>query len=258
MRTTHVQADARANEHAEEFATDHCSHEESMRLYDVHSRFAHVHLSTRAERAVYFTLVAQLAESWSAEEIASLKDLDVGTVEAVLDRYADAGVVGVVDSTTGLRYRWCSDMSYLFGAGSSAVTMIDPVCGMTIAGGTPHWLQDGPGTFWLFCSSICLATFRANPQTRRSAPQARRDEEAVMRSASGRPWNGPTTCKRQYDVAAFLLGALTLPEERELMTHTAACQSCHAALHELGNLPDLLALVPRSVAELINRSANRP
>ena len=62
---------------------------------------------------MYFTLVAQLAESWSAVEIANLKDIDVGTVGAVFDRYADAGVVDVVDSPIGLRYRWCPDMSYL-------------------------------------------------------------------------------------------------------------------------------------------------
>ena len=142
-----------------------------MRLHDVHSRFAKVHLRTRAERAVYFTLVAQLAESWSAVEIASLKGLDVQTVEAVLGRYADAGVVAVVDSGIDLRYRWCSDMRYLFGAGSSGVTMIDPVCGMMTAGETPHWLDDGSGTRWLFCSSTCLATFRANPQRHGSAPE---------------------------------------------------------------------------------------
>lgn len=144
-----------------------------MRLYDVHSRFAQVHLRTPAERTVYFTLVAQLAESWSAVEIANLKDVDVETVEAVLDRYAAAGVVDVVDSATGLRYRWCSDMSYLFGAGPSGVTMIDPVCGMTTDGETPHWLEDGSGTLRLFCSSLCQATFRANPQSYRSAPETR-------------------------------------------------------------------------------------
>jgi YHS domain-containing protein len=157
-----------------------------MRLHDVHSRFEQVHLRTREERAVYFTLVAQLAESWSAVEIASLKDLDVRTVEAVLDRYADAGVVDVVDSATGLRYRWCSDMSYLFGGGSSAVTMIDPVCGMTIAGGTPHWLEDGSGTLWLFCSSICLATFRTkSPNLSVGA------ENPVRRGGGGAKLYGP-------------------------------------------------------------------
>lgn len=78
-----------------------------------------------------------------------------------------------------------------------------------------------------------------------------------MRSGTDRSWSGLTTCERELDVAAFLLGALTLPEERELMAHVAACQCCQAALDELGHLPGLLALVPRSVAELINRSANR-
>lgn len=144
-----------------------------MRLYDVHSRFAQVHLRTPAERAVYFTLVAQLAESWSPAEIAHLKGLDVETVVAVLDRYADAGVVEVVHSETGLRYRWCSDMSYLSRAGSSAVTMIDPVCGMTVACGTPHRLDDESGTLWLFCSSVCLATFRSNPPSSRCTPETR-------------------------------------------------------------------------------------
>ena len=102
-----------------------------MQLFDVHSRFAQVHLRTPAERAVYFTLVAQFAESWSAVEIAQLKDVDVETVEAVLDRYADAGVVDVVDSAIGLRYRWCSDLSYLSRPGSRGAR-IDPVCGSSV------------------------------------------------------------------------------------------------------------------------------
>jgi len=144
-----------------------------MQLYDVHSRFAQVHLRTSAEQAVYFTLVAQLAESWSAVEIAALKDLDVGTVQAVLDRYADASVVDVVDSAIGLRYRWCSDLSYLATEGSAGGTMIDPVCGMTTDGETPHWLEDGAGRLWLFCSSLCEATFRANPHDHGPAPEMR-------------------------------------------------------------------------------------
>jgi YHS domain-containing protein len=136
-----------------------------------------VHLRTSSERAVYFTLVAQLAESWSAVEIAGLKDVDLRTVEAVLARYTEAGVVDVVDSVTGLRYRWRSDMSYLFGAGSSAVTVIDPVCGMTVADGTPYRLEDGSRTLWLFCSILCLATFKADPQTCLSPRQVHCDKE---------------------------------------------------------------------------------
>ena len=143
-----------------------------MRLHDVHSRFAQVHLRTRAERAVYFTLVAQVAKSWSAVEIANLKNLDVETVEAVLDRYADAGVVDVVDSATSVRYRWCSDMSYLFGSSSSA-DATDPVCGMRMSSETPHRLEDGSGARWLFCSAMCLATFRAHPGPDWSVPRTR-------------------------------------------------------------------------------------
>lgn len=66
-----------------------------------------------------------------------------------------------------------------------------------------------------------------------------------------------TSCARQPDVAAFLLGALTLPEERELMAHLSGCPTCQQTLRELGTLPELLALVPRSLAELIDRSASR-
>lgn len=154
-----------------------------MRLYDVHSRFARMHLRTPTERAVYFTLVAQLAESWTAAEIATLKDVDVRTVEAVLDGYADAGVVDGVDSNGGLRYRWRSDMSYLFNAGSSGITMIDPVCGMTTDGATPHRVSDGSGTLRLFCSSLCLAAFRADPPS--YGRRRRRGDTKTRRQQSG-------------------------------------------------------------------------
>ena len=78
-----------------------------------------------------------------------------------------------------------------------------------------------------------------------------------MRSGTAESRSDPTTCERQVDVAVFLLGALTLPEERELMTHTAACPACQAELYELGPVADLLALVPRSDADFANRSINR-
>lgn len=56
-------------------------------------------------------------------------------------------------------------------------------------------------------------------------------------------------CDRQRDVASFLLGALSLGEERELMVHLAGCAHCQDTLRELGHLPQMLALVPRSLAE---------
>jgi hypothetical protein len=73
-----------------------------------------------------------------------------------------------------------------------------------------------------------------------------------MRSRTEPSRIGLTTCARQFDIASFLLGALTPPDERELMTHAAACRCCQATLHEFGTLPDLLALVPPSVTERID------
>lgn len=144
-----------------------------MQRYDVHSCFARVHLTTRAERAVYFTLVAQLAESWSATELARLKNLDVRTVEAVLDRYSVAGIVEVADVPMGGRYQWRSDMSYLFGSGPSGGKLVDPVCGMAVDGWTPYCFEDAFQRLWMFCAPVCMTTFQAAPQAFRSAAEAR-------------------------------------------------------------------------------------
>ena len=145
---------------------------ESTQRYDVYARFARAHLRTRTERAVYFTLVAQLASSWSACELARLKDLDVPTVQAVLDRYAAADIVEVADLSTGRRYRWRADMTYLFGATLSAPELVDPVCGMTVDEWTPYCFRDAFGRRWVFCSSVCMTTFRSAPDVFRSAADA--------------------------------------------------------------------------------------
>lgn len=39
----------------------------------------------------------------------------------------------------------------------------DPVCGMTVAGDTPHKIEHG-GRTYLFCSAGCLEKFRKEPQ----------------------------------------------------------------------------------------------
>lgn len=148
----------------------------SRRRHDVHSRFARAHLRTRDERAVYFTLVAESASSWSAEEMARLKDLDTGKTAAVLDRYAAVGIVDALDVPSGRRYRWRSDMTYLLGAEPGA-RPIDPVCGMTVHDETPYRARDTIGRTRLFCSAVCLARFQG--QQDRTAL----DETAVEGSA---------------------------------------------------------------------------
>lgn len=144
-----------------------------MQRYAVHSRFARAHLRTREERAVYFTLVAQLAPSWSAPEIARRKDLDVRRVAAVLDRYADVGIVEVAETPTGRRYQWRSDMSYVFGSGAGATKLIDPICGMTVDDWTPYRFEDASHRLWVFCSRICMTAFEAAPTAFQETAEAR-------------------------------------------------------------------------------------
>lgn len=127
--------------------------------HDVHSRFARAHLRTREERAVYFTLVAQLATSWSAAELAQLKHLDPDAVVTVLNRYTVAGIVEAIDAPTGRRFRWRSDMAYLYGAEPGATSTVDPVCGMTVDEATPHRVRDVHGRTRLFCSAGCASMF---------------------------------------------------------------------------------------------------
>jgi YHS domain-containing protein len=135
-----------------------------MTRYDLYERFAGEHLRTRAERVVYFTLVAQTRASWSAAEIAALSALDSPIVGAVLDGYEAAGIVEADESRPGRRYRWRSDMTYLFGDGVGGADLIDPVCGMRVAGDTPYSAVDAGARRWTFCSALCLAVFEATPE----------------------------------------------------------------------------------------------
>jgi hypothetical protein len=88
-----------------------------MELHDVYSRFARRHLGTREERAVYLTLVGQEAGSWSVRDLAKRSHLNPDDTERVLEEFEAAGVVEVIDTREGRRYRWRSDMNYLFGEG---------------------------------------------------------------------------------------------------------------------------------------------
>lgn len=130
-----------------------------MSRYDVYARFADIHLRTAAERAVYFTLVAQLAESWSIAEIAALKGLDERELKAILERYEAAGIVRGTPSPSEQRFHWRSDMNYLFGNPDSAGPA-DPICGMPVTDDSPYRVTDGFRRQILFCSAMCLAAFR--------------------------------------------------------------------------------------------------
>lgn len=136
-----------------------------MRRYDIFARFARRHLRTREERAVYFTLVSQEAKSWSAAEIAELKRFDERDIERVFKAYEAAGIVEAADAAKGRRYRWRSDMNYLFGDVSDSPDWVDPVCGMPVTEDSPYRAKDLFRRSRRFCSPLCLAVFRAVPGT---------------------------------------------------------------------------------------------
>lgn len=155
-----------SNEHAARRARRRAPpREDSIRRYDIFARFARRHLSTREQRAVYLTLVSQEAESWSAAEIAGLKRLDECDIERIFEAYEASGIVEAIDTTGGRRYRWRSDMNYLFGDVSDSPDWVDPVCGMPVTEESPYRAIDPFGRPRRFCASLCLAAFRASPGT---------------------------------------------------------------------------------------------
>lgn len=135
-----------------------------MKAYDLASRFARVHLSSPAERAVYLVLVCDRTKDWSAEDIARLKDVDVTAVERALIGFASAGMVETEDGRPE-RYRLSAAMDYLFGGSESGVERIDPVCGMRVADNSPYFDKDTQGANVWFCSSLCRAAFIAFPNS---------------------------------------------------------------------------------------------
>lgn len=153
-----------------------------MKRYDVYTLFARRHLATREERAVYLTLVSQQHASWSAHEIAKRNRLDEHDVERVLDDFQAAAIVEEDGpSKDGPRYRWRSDMSYLFAPPGAPATETDPVCGMPVLPDTPYVAPDTSGEIRRFCSSLCRAAFMAFPNT--FAPQPANARGVDARSA---------------------------------------------------------------------------
>lgn len=142
--------------------------------YDLRSRFARVHLSTRAERAVYLVLVCDRTRAWSAEEIARLKDVEQAAVERALAGFASAGIVEIADGTPA-RHRWRAEMDYLFGEREGEAERVDPVCSMRVAADSAYFVKDYEGANVWFCSSLCRAAFVAFPSVFASRLRAARD-----------------------------------------------------------------------------------
>lgn len=136
----------------------------TVERWDALDRFARVHVTTGAERAVYLSLVGGSPGAYrSADEIASEHGADPTEVEDALRRFEEAGIVESSEDRGRRRYRWCDDMRYLERGRRARSGFVDPVCGMPVKHGTPHRLKDAEGGELGFCSSLCLAAFRAFP-----------------------------------------------------------------------------------------------
>lgn len=127
---------------------------------DVLARFARRHLATREERAVSLTLSGERTELWSAPVIAERRHIDADEIELVLAAFAEAGIAESADTPQGRRYRWRSEMDYLFGEIGSTREW-DPVCGMPVPGNSRYVAEDVHRRTRRFCSSLCLAGFLA-------------------------------------------------------------------------------------------------
>lgn len=142
-----------------------------MKRFDVYSRFARRHLVTPEQRAVYLALVGQEAGCWSAGELAERTRLDPDETERVLEAFEAAGVVQTISAPDGHRFRWRSDLGYLFGDEGEDPDLIDPVCGMPVLAESPFLADDPQHGRRRFCSAPCLEEFLASP-TRFVGPPA--------------------------------------------------------------------------------------
>ncbi len=98
-------------------------------------------------------------------------------------------------------------------ATAAAATIVDPVCGMTVAPDSVHRL-DHEGTTYVFCSAGCRATFRDDP-ARHQAGSRPAEPTPVELPRPGRPESTGYTCPMH-------------PEVRE--PHAASCPTCGMAL----------------------------
>lgn len=132
--------------------------------WDALDRFVRVHVTTGGERAVYLSLVGGSPGTYrSADEIASEHGAEPSEVEGALRRFEEAGIVEASEDWGPRRYRWRDDMRYLERGRQAWSGSVDPVCGMPVRHETPHRLKDAEGGELGFCSSLCLAAFRAFP-----------------------------------------------------------------------------------------------
>lgn len=128
--------------------------------------FTQIHLSTRAERAVFRRFARDPLASWSEAEIASAAGLEASEVTWALERFKEAGIVELVER----RYRWRPELRYVFERRAPRAAHLDPVCGMPVAPDTPLRAEDLLGRMECFCCERCMAAFLLWPLAFMRAP----------------------------------------------------------------------------------------
>ena len=134
-----------------------------MDRYDVLSRFARTHRSTRAELAVYLALDHHRPGFMSLDDIAQATSLSPEEVEEVLKSFGSAGILQEAWLSGEPLYRRHAEVDYLAADPDSSSAHTDPVCGMRAPAYTPLVERDEHGNEHRFCSARCRAAFIAFP-----------------------------------------------------------------------------------------------
>jgi len=138
--------------------------------------FSQIHLATAAERAAYRRFASDPRACWSDAEIAFAARLDISEVRWALERFADAGIVEVVEEGC---YRWRPELRYVLERVEPETASQDPVCGMPVALDAPYRAEEVFGRTERFCSERCMAAFLVWPLAFTRPPGAGVDRSRV-------------------------------------------------------------------------------
>lgn len=131
--------------------------------------FSQIHLATAAERAVYRRFASDPHASWSDAETAFVSRLDMTAVRWAFERFAEAGLVEVVEEGC---YRWQPAFRYVLERAEPETERRDPVCGMPVSPDVSSRADDVFGRTELFCCEQCMAAFLVWPLVFTRPPDA--------------------------------------------------------------------------------------
>ena len=125
------------------------------------TKFIDAHVHTPAHRSIFRTLATSAHEVWTVEALAEWTKLEPYDVDVVMREFAAVGIAESVGDASKKRFRWASEMDYLYGTSPrrEASIAFDPVCGMPVADETGYEEQVGSHIL-RFCSLRCQLMWR--------------------------------------------------------------------------------------------------